>query len=227
MQFATLGERLRDLRIKKELLQSKVAEFCEVKSGAVVSAWEKDISKPDVDTLLQLCELYEVSPNYLLGYSKSENESILLSPYENKVINYVRLLDDRGCAELMGFLQAQEKYIKEATNNVVFHGKSSAIPECRELDEVQLGHFLNCKDLKYYPMKQKCRELRKLKNKAYKTEEDVTKFLWDIGYGTDICILIVSDIFAGRRIPDETMYKQIYAFLTSQVRYSFDEVEFE
>lgn len=225
MQFTTLGERLKDLRERKGLLQSKVAEFCEVKSAAVVSAWEKDINKPDIETLVQLCKLYEVSPNYLLGYSMAENESILLSPYENEVINLVRLLDDRGCIELNGFLQVQEKYIKEFTNNLDFHGKNSTIPEKKERNKVQLGHLLNFRDPAYNSMKQKCRGLKQLKKEAYKTVEDVTKFLWDIGYGDDICILFVNDIFACRRVPDETMYKQIYAFLTSQVRYSFDDVE--
>ena len=61
----TLGEKLQNLRQKKELSQEQLAERLEV-SRQSVSKWESGQSRPDMDKLVVLAELFGVSTDYLL-----------------------------------------------------------------------------------------------------------------------------------------------------------------
>ena len=69
----TLGERLTELRKKKNLSQEEVAEKLNVTRQSV-SKWETDESKPDFDKIVPICELYEISTNELLSGTKEEKE---------------------------------------------------------------------------------------------------------------------------------------------------------
>jgi repressor LexA len=62
----TLGERLRKARERKGWSQLYVAQKIGI-SNANISNYERDYREPDVETLLNLSELYEVSLDYLLG----------------------------------------------------------------------------------------------------------------------------------------------------------------
>lgn len=70
----TLGERIRNAREKKELLQSELAKLIGVKSSAVISNWEKDLNKPDADKIVKLCSVLDVSASYLLDYYGNQND---------------------------------------------------------------------------------------------------------------------------------------------------------
>ena len=61
----TLGEKLQALRQKKGLSQEQLAERLEV-SRQSVSKWESGQSRPDMDKLVVLAELFGVSTDYLL-----------------------------------------------------------------------------------------------------------------------------------------------------------------
>ena len=62
----TLGEKLQQLRLKKGLSQEQLAEALDV-SRQSVSKWESGQSRPDMDKLVTLAALFEVSTDYLLG----------------------------------------------------------------------------------------------------------------------------------------------------------------
>lgn len=59
-------ERLRELRIEKELSQTKLAEKLGV-DFRTISNWENGVRKPDIDTLVEIANFFEVSTDYLLG----------------------------------------------------------------------------------------------------------------------------------------------------------------
>lgn len=61
----TLGEKLQTLRQQKGLSQEQLAERLEV-SRQSVSKWESGQSRPDMDKLVVLAELFGVSTDYLL-----------------------------------------------------------------------------------------------------------------------------------------------------------------
>ncbi len=68
-----LGEKLYELRRAKNLTQDDVAEKLNI-TRQTVSKWETNLSTPDFDKIVPLCELYEVSPNELLKGEKEEQE---------------------------------------------------------------------------------------------------------------------------------------------------------
>jgi putative transcriptional regulator len=67
-----IGENLKTLRKQKGFSQEELAERLHV-VRQTISKWEKNLSVPDADTLMQLAEILEVSVSELLG-AKIENE---------------------------------------------------------------------------------------------------------------------------------------------------------
>ena len=71
-----LGERLYKLRKEKNLSQEEVAEYLNV-TRQTISKWETDGSVPDIDKIIPLCKLYNISTNELLtGEKESVNNEI-------------------------------------------------------------------------------------------------------------------------------------------------------
>ena len=62
----TLGEKIRDCRIRSGLSQEKLAEHMDVTRQAV-GKWETGRSTPDPATLAALASFFKVSVDYLLG----------------------------------------------------------------------------------------------------------------------------------------------------------------
>lgn len=67
----TLGKRIYDLRTAKNLSQGDLAEALDV-SRQSVSKWETDTSVPDLDKLVKLCDLFEVSMDELVRGERPE-----------------------------------------------------------------------------------------------------------------------------------------------------------
>lgn len=64
----TFVQRLVSLRKKKHLTQEQMSDLLPV-SRTGYSAWEQKKSKPDLESLIMLCEFFSVSADYLLGLS--------------------------------------------------------------------------------------------------------------------------------------------------------------
>ena len=60
------GEKIRRARKAAGLTQRSLAEKLGV-ANTSVSNWEKDLSRPDPDTLQTLCQILAVEPNYFYG----------------------------------------------------------------------------------------------------------------------------------------------------------------
>ena len=67
----TLGERICQYRVRRRLSQQEVAEKLEV-SRQSVSKWETDGAVPELDKLVKLCELFEVSLDELVKGEKPQ-----------------------------------------------------------------------------------------------------------------------------------------------------------
>lgn len=74
--MATLGERIKELRKKNLLTQVDLAQKMNVTKGTV-STWETDSRKPSFETLDDLCELFNVCMDYLMGRSDEPNSYIM------------------------------------------------------------------------------------------------------------------------------------------------------
>lgn len=70
--MAATADRIKQLRKKKGVSQSELAEAIGVKTNTV-STWERGTIKPDVEALNLLSEYFEVSFEYLLGNSDKED----------------------------------------------------------------------------------------------------------------------------------------------------------
>lgn len=70
----SVGERLLQLRNKKGMTQEDLAEYLNV-SRQSVSKWELNKTLPDVEKLMQLSELYEVTLDYLVKGIESVEEN--------------------------------------------------------------------------------------------------------------------------------------------------------
>ena len=73
--MATTAERIKQLRKKKGISQSELAEVIGVKNNTV-STWERGPRKPDFEALNLLSDYFEVSFEYILGSSDKEEARV-------------------------------------------------------------------------------------------------------------------------------------------------------
>ena len=66
MAKETFGQRLSRIRKEKEFTQNDIADKVGVTSQAV-SKWENDLASPDIDILLKLADIFDISVDELLG----------------------------------------------------------------------------------------------------------------------------------------------------------------
>jgi len=62
-------DRIKELRMKKDMSQTQLAALLN-KGDSAIRMWELGKSKPDMDTVLQLCDIFKCSIDYLFGKSK-------------------------------------------------------------------------------------------------------------------------------------------------------------
>lgn len=72
----TLGERIKELRKKHQLTQVELAQKLDVTKGTV-STWETNSRTPNFDTLEQMCDLFQVGMDYLLGRSDDASPRVV------------------------------------------------------------------------------------------------------------------------------------------------------
>ena len=65
------GSRLKDIRKDHGDTQEELAKKLNV-STATVSKWEQGANDPNFETLCQICRMYEVSADFLLGLSDDD-----------------------------------------------------------------------------------------------------------------------------------------------------------
>lgn len=75
----TLGENLKKYRLKEKYMQETVAKYIN-KSSRTYSRYETGTLKPDIDTLIMLADLYQVSLDVLTGRSKPRDEILAHIP---------------------------------------------------------------------------------------------------------------------------------------------------
>lgn len=141
-----LIEKLKEGRINKGLKQSDVTQFTGIKN-TTLSNYENGITEPDIDTFLQLCELYELDYAGILAeaYGLSvQGEDFKIRPSEIEVAKKYRLISthspdgaivvdtvlDREYA-VAKQLQENKKRIEELENHI-----ATKIGRVKELSKV-------------------------------------------------------------------------------------------
>lgn len=64
--MATFNERLRELRTQKGYSQQELADKIHV-TKQTISQYERGVRKPDYESLMWLCDIFNVSTDYILG----------------------------------------------------------------------------------------------------------------------------------------------------------------
>ena len=84
--MSKISKNIRKYRRAKGLKQSEIAVILD-KSPSVISTWENDCYKPDIDIIEQLCRILDVDPNTLYGWVSNEieenREALLLEIYRD------------------------------------------------------------------------------------------------------------------------------------------------
>ena len=69
--YKNIGDRLKYLRTEKGLKQSDISDLLNIKRQTY-SAWERNISNPDLDAIKVLADYFDVTTDYLLGLDKKD-----------------------------------------------------------------------------------------------------------------------------------------------------------
>lgn len=96
------GENLKELRLKKNLTQERLADILGV-SFQTISKWERGDTYPDITLLPDIAAFFGVSVDKILGTSRAENES--------KIIEFCEYYDNLTDTELRK--KSIDKAIKE------------------------------------------------------------------------------------------------------------------
>ncbi len=108
--------RIRQLRELKKINQKELAQLISAKASSVCN-WEKGSYKPNEQQILKLCEVFDCTPDYLLGYTdinlkQSLSEDNTITIYERgggakrfkvspkKIAAIKALLDDDGTDDI-------------------------------------------------------------------------------------------------------------------------------
>ena len=96
-----VGERLRELRIAKDLTQAQVADGINC-TPAAYNRYETGERQPPIDALTKLADYFGVSLDYLVGRAPIRDSA--LSNYEIEFIKKLRSVPDSVREDAMDFL---------------------------------------------------------------------------------------------------------------------------
>ena len=68
-------DKLKELRKSKELTQTQVANLLNMSKTGYAS-WEQGLSQPSIEHLKLLCNIFEVSADYLIGLEDENGDKI-------------------------------------------------------------------------------------------------------------------------------------------------------
>ena len=114
MDLIKIGKFIADCRKKKNITQEQLAEKLYITNRAV-SKWERGLSLPDADKMLDLCNILDINVNELLN-----GEKINMKDYEKK--NEELLLELAKQEELKNKKMITDMYILVITTVVFYIG---------------------------------------------------------------------------------------------------------
>ena len=80
------GTRLKTIRLRKNLNQNQLAKKLDITRSSV-SCYERGGIYPSLETLIKICKLFDVSADFLLGLS--ETEEFKMSHLSDEQVNII------------------------------------------------------------------------------------------------------------------------------------------
>ena len=133
-----IADRIKQLRKKKGVSQSQLAEAIGVKNNTV-STWERGTRKPDFDALQLLSNYFEVSFEYLLGNSDKKDARSKPSPKELDSYALSAIADEiKESTELLSRLSDKSRKIVEELIASIYRTENRDGELCNEALEVEI-----------------------------------------------------------------------------------------
>ena len=133
-----IADRIKQLRKKKGVSQSQLAEAIGVKNNTV-STWERGTRKPDFDALQLLSNYFEVSFEYLLG--TSDEEETRFKPSQEDLDFYAlsaKADEIKESTELLCRLSDKSRKIVEELIATIYRTENRDGELCNEALEVEI-----------------------------------------------------------------------------------------
>jgi class 3 adenylate cyclase len=111
---SALGTRIRERRERLGLTQRGLAAALQV-SARAVSKWERGDSVPDVDVLVDLARLLDVSVDFLLGCHLPGGDVVEVTVLHSDLRGYARTSDSLSVADGAAWLNGRLFQVTEAT----------------------------------------------------------------------------------------------------------------
>lgn len=100
--------KLQEIREQKGILQKDLADKLN-KTRACISSWETSKTEPDLQSLIQMANLLEVTTDYLLGRSNEVGiieTNANLTPDQNELLNLYNQMSLQSKNRLLGYAQS-------------------------------------------------------------------------------------------------------------------------
>lgn len=118
--MATFAQRVKSLRKQSDMTQEEVADRLNV-TKQTISQYERGLRRPDMESLEEISELFNVSTDYLLGKSDitiqivdEEDLAILRDKQFRLLYYYYTLLNHEGMKKLADYIEdLNPKYFKD------------------------------------------------------------------------------------------------------------------
>jgi len=141
----TLGKRIKSQRLEKSLTQSELAKLLGSKTYTTISKWESDDNFPQGKDIKKMCEIFNVTSDYLLGLDEKGGSSLPVSvpiieaektgypPFDKRaVIGYKEII-------YTGLLNQDLFYLKITDDSMMVTAKKGAFVLCKKQDTVKNG----------------------------------------------------------------------------------------
>ena len=100
--MSSIGERIKQLRIRAGLTQQQLAEMVGGTSVSAIGMYEQGRRSPDMERIVKLCEIFSVSTDYLLGVDEHNVDA-------SKIIEELRIkASQSNCLTLNGAVMNDE-----------------------------------------------------------------------------------------------------------------------
>lgn len=209
----TLAKNIKQERLKRNWTRAQLAELLGINSPSSIGNWESGLAAPDCDKIYMMADLFGVSIDSLFG---REAQSVGLSAGnadehadEHKLLSRFAACDEIGQETILNCMDFQyNRCISDHLKDRPEKGKN--------MTGIQRLFLEKGVDPEYDEMEAKLPYLRALKKGKKKSLMNITEFLWEIGYGNEICLGFIMDVFGlgfNKRVPCERLFKDIENYL--------------
>ena len=217
-----LQSRLKQERVNHHMTQGQLAASVGAANASSVANWEAGVSSPDIGKLARLAQVFDVSLDYLvglkdirsplLGENEPESDAVVFTDEDKQLKRLFETCDDQGQGAIRELINYYCKLAQRTPEGKIESKKASS--------DSNSPLFLQPEDNDYDRLWKASRTtLRQLKRGSKQTYSNITRYLWDIGYGDEIFVAAVIGVFGygiTPLVPSQKLYDDIEAFLSGR-----------